>query len=92
MSEHLQTTRTDRGFAHMPAIPGAYGGEATVYESSAASSPHIWLNVRMVVTSSDRNAFDVTDATLHLTTENATKLSEQLAYLVANHYQIKEST
>ncbi|HEY3559695.1 MAG TPA: hypothetical protein VGL05_19635 [Kribbella sp.] len=72
-AEHLSARTTDRGFDHYPTIPGAYGGEASVYESSAASGPHVWLNV--------------TESPLHLTAENATKLAEQLLALVANHYQ-----
>jgi len=84
--EHLEVGVTDRGFSHLPAIPGAYGGEATVYESSAASSPHVWLNVR-VPTDMNLNGRNFVEATLHLTVENAMKISEQLAYLVAHHYQ-----
>jgi hypothetical protein len=72
-AEHLTPRTTERGFDHYMAIPGAYGGEAEVYESSAASSPHVWLKV--------------TDSPLHLTAENATKLAEQLLALVAGHYQ-----
>lgn len=72
-AEHLAARTTSRGFAHYTAIPSAYGGEAEVYESSAASGPHVWLKV--------------TESPLHLTAENATKLAEQLLALVAGHYQ-----
>lgn len=72
-AEHLAVRTTSRGFAHYLAIPGAYGGEVEVYESSAASGPHVWLKV--------------TESPLHLTAANATKLAEQLLALVANHYQ-----
>lgn len=71
--EHLAAKTSERGFDHYPALPGAYGGEVEVYESSAASGPHVWLKV--------------TDSPLHLRAENATKLAEQLLALVANHYQ-----
>lgn len=73
MSEHLAPTTSERGFDRYPAIPGAYGGEVSIYESSAASAPHVWLKV--------------TESPLHLTAENATKLAEQLLALVAGHYQ-----
>jgi hypothetical protein len=71
--EHLATETSERGFDRYPAIPGAYGGEVSIYESSAASGPHVWLKV--------------TESPLHLTAENATKLAEQLLALVAGHYQ-----
>jgi hypothetical protein len=71
--DHLASTTSDRGFDRYPAIPGAYGGEVQVYESSAASGPHVWLKA--------------SESPLHLTAENATKLAEQLLALVANHYQ-----
>jgi hypothetical protein len=73
--DHLVATSTDRGFKHLPPIAGSYGGQVRVYESSAATHPYIWLNVD--------------EATLHLTVEDATKLAEQLAYLVKNHYQVQ---
>lgn len=34
-----------RGFAHWEPVESTYGGEVRVYESSAASGPHIWINV-----------------------------------------------
>lgn len=71
--ERLAPKTSERGLDRYPAIPGAYGGEAEVYESSAASGPHVWLKV--------------TESPLHLTAENATKLAEQLLALVAGHYQ-----
>jgi hypothetical protein len=74
MSDHLRVTTSDRGFTSLPPILDEYGGTATVYESSAASAPHIWLNVK----GSGR---------LHLTVESAQQLAEQLMYLVQNHYQ-----
>lgn len=62
----------------MPAINGAFAGEpngdeVSVYESSSAEGPHLWLNV--------------TDSPVHLTAENAWRLSDQLRELVRNHYQ-----
>jgi hypothetical protein len=43
MTDHLAATTSDRGFDSMPDIPSEYGGHVSVYESSAASGPHIWL-------------------------------------------------
>lgn len=85
LAAHLTPTHSDRGFARLPAIPGAYGGEATAYESSTASGPHLWLRIQIPANSLDGSMDE--DATLHLTADNAVKLAEQLQYLVANHYQ-----
>ena len=86
MSDHLTPKQSNRGFAHLPAIPGAYGGEAKVYESSAASGPHLWLCVTEP-TEANKPGGPFVEATLHLTVENAAKLAEQIQYLIANHYQ-----
>jgi len=38
--------RGDRGFHdYGRAFPDSYGGVISVYESSAASGPHVWLNI-----------------------------------------------
>ena len=89
MKAHLQVIRTGRGFAHLPAIPGAYGGEAMVYESSATSSPHIWLSVEAPLDANHPEAGNSEPSILHLDFTSAVRLSEQLAYLIANHYQVK---
>lgn len=77
MSEHLEATITDRGFKHLPPLPGTYGGSVCAYESSAAFGPHVWVAVETP------NG----DVIVHLTAENAWRLAEQLQYLVRNHYQ-----
>ena len=92
MNEHLQFHRSDRGFLSFPAIPGAYGGEATVYESSAVSGPHVWLSVEAPLDANYPSLGNSEPAILHLSAENATRLSEQLAALVANHYQNQEES
>ncbi len=87
---HLVPTASQRGFDRLPPVPGNYGGEAIVYESSAAEEPKLWLNV---TEPNDLNAWGsgdesggTHDATLHLTAEDAWKLADQLRYLVENHY------
>lgn len=84
--EHLEATTTDRGFDHLPSIRSEYGGEVRVYESSAASGPHVWLTATSPV---DMNRPDgpMVEARMHLTAENAWNLAEQLQHLVKNHYQ-----
>jgi hypothetical protein len=79
----LQATVTERGFTHMPSIPGEPGGDIRVYESSAAEEPHIWLCATAPLDLDDQPS----RATVHLTVENALKLADQLHYLVEHHYQ-----
>lgn len=82
MTDHLTVTTSPRGFDHLPTIPSEYGGYASVYESSAADGPHIWL--KAVETMHGRPE---ESATMHLTAENAWKLADQLRLLVREHYQ-----
>lgn len=82
MPDHLIPAASDRGFDRMPPIPSEYGGEVTVYESSAASGPHVWLKVREAIPGEP-----VAVAHVHLTAGSAWRLSEQLQHLVRNHYQ-----
>jgi hypothetical protein len=81
---HLTVARSGRGLVKLPDIPGAYGGHAEVYESSAASEPHLWLKV--VETGSSRLDRQDADATLHLNAEQAWQLAEQLMQSVRGHY------
>lgn len=82
---HLAVTKSDRGFARLPSIPSSYGGQADVYESSVASRPHIWMNVTSPVDLNDPTG-EMKEATMHFTVEDAWRLSQQLQFLVINHY------
>lgn len=84
--EHLTPVETVRGFSHLPAIHDTYGGEVSVYESSAASAPHVWLNATSPANYNDPEG-EKTNATLHLPVADAIKLAEQLVMLVQGHYQ-----
>ena len=77
---------SDRGFAHMPAVPSEYGGDVRVYESSAAMGPHIWLTATAPVSLNEPDGPTV-KAPIHLTLANAVVLRDQLTYLINNHYQ-----
>lgn len=79
---HLVPRVTDRGFKHLPAIDGAYGGTVRVYESSAADAPHVWLGA----VCDDAPTHPKTEVVLHLTAGDAVRLAEQLRYLVVNHH------
>lgn len=90
MSEHLQVSRSDRGFGRLPAIPSEYGGEVRVYESSAAVGPHIWLAAEAPVNLNEPDG-PTHAVPIHLTVENALKLAEQIQLLCRDHYQGRSS-
>lgn len=78
MREHLDVTKSDRGFNFMPPIAGGYGGAVKVYESSGATAPHIWLQATNP---------EGQEVHLHLAAEDAWHLAEQISHLVEHHYQ-----
>lgn len=86
MTNHLNATTSGRGFDFFADIPSEYGGHVSVSESSAADGPHIWLRAEAPVNLNDPDGPTV-KAPLHLTAENAWRLSEQLQKLVREHYQ-----
>ncbi len=63
-----------------------HGGDIQVYESSAASGPHLWLKASVP---SDLNnpRSERVEAAMHLTVENACVLAEQIRVLARDHYQ-----
>lgn len=87
MSEpHLIPTATDRGLKRMPPIAGGHYGDSTaeVMESSNANGPHIYARVTEYGSS--------THSTVELPLEAALRFAEQIQFLAANHYQLREST
>lgn len=78
--------KSDRGFIQGTEIESGYGGFIKVYESSAASHPHIWVRIVCPVNMNNPEG-EMMDATSHLTIENAEELIDQLQYLIDNHYQ-----
>ena len=80
---------TGRGFQRHAPVPSEYGGHVEVYESSAASGPHIWLRVESPV---DLNnpAGDMKEGVAHLTLDNAVLVRDQLTQLIENHYQVRD--
>lgn len=84
---------TDRGFNHGDYIVGPYKSRVKVYESSG-DNPCVWLRVEAP---KDLNEAALTpideiedwkDATVLLTVKQALDLSEQLTYLVRNHFNV----
>lgn len=87
----IEHTLDNRGFKWCAPVEGAYGGQATVHESSAASGPHLWLSVEEP---NDLNAWTIGDKTggtheaaLHLTAEAAAQLRDTLDWALEHHYQ-----
>jgi hypothetical protein len=85
--EHLAPViLNDRGFSGLPPVQGAYGGDAMVWESSAAEYPRLWLKVNEPVNLNEPTG-PTKDATVHLDAATAWQLAEQLMMLVQHHYQ-----
>lgn len=87
---HLQPLddQSGRGFTHLPPMPSVYGGTTRVYESSAASAPHIWLATECPANLNEPDGPTI-EAVSHLTVENALLLADQIVNLVASHYQLE---
>lgn len=86
---HLRRRRSPRGFTQLPRVPGAYGGTARVYESSAATEASLWLAVELPQTRYEDGTGDVApgvEAVIHLRAPDALALAEQLLCLLRNHY------
>lgn len=88
---HLTPTRSDRGFDHLPIVPGVFAGQphgfASVYESSNAEEACIWLHVRCGnLGGVDKPA----EATVQLSLEAVAVLRDQLDWMVRNHYQVEQ--
>lgn len=79
--EHLiPFALNDRGIRTMPSVITGDGDSIRVAESSSYV-PHLWLTVIDETGTSVR---------VHLPIDRAQQVSDQLAYLVANHYQAQE--
>ncbi len=78
-----------RGFTSMEPVTCRYGSTVLVSESSSAEEPCIWLRVTvdtMVLTKQEPG-----EGVAHLSMEQAMMVRDQLSWLIANHYQVKES-
>lgn len=87
---HLTPTTSDRGFDHLPVVPGVFAGQphgfASIYESSNAEEACIWLHVRTGQLGSEKPA----EATVQLALDAAATLRDQLDWMVRNHYQVEQ--
>lgn len=96
---HLNPTKSNRGFTHLPEIRGRDLTEVRVYESSLAlEGPHLRMSIREPA---DLNAGGIAELTgreytgewneaaIHFHVDDARRLAEQLLYAVENHYQTR---
>lgn len=85
MPDHLTPVTSDRGFDSLPSIPATWAGqpagEVSVSESSAASGPHIWLDVKEEILGQNSRTC------VQLRVDDARKLAEQILWLAEHHYQ-----
>lgn len=84
----MEYETTDRGLKHFEPITTAYGHEIRVYESSAADSPHIWLDITQTTETAKaaRSNIAPESATAHLSVLQALLLIESLTAAVRQHY------
>lgn len=76
----IQITRSQRGFERYgQPVDTAYGHKVSVYESSAASAPHVWLSVEH----EGGNSFSPHSARAHLTLDQAAAVLDRLQVAVA---------
>lgn len=73
-------TFTQRGFRHTLPVNGTYGGKVKVYESSAASEPHVW------VAAEDE---DEREVCIHLTIDDAITYATNILRVCQMHYQLR---
>lgn len=92
MTDNLTPSLSNRGFKQMPEVEGRYGGTIKAFESSAAFETQVWVKVRVP---DDANSYlnhpdeyigKWYEATILLKAEDAKAFSEQLSWLVENHY------
>ena len=79
---HLVREVNPRGFVRLPALDDGRGAIVTTYESSSAEGPHVWLSIQNDTTRAEAYA--------HLPSVIAQHLIDQLATLLAGHYQRDE--
>jgi len=69
MAKDFEITTSARGFEHYGSTETAYRNTVSVYESSAASGPHLWLSID-------------DDATAHMTLEQAKEIRDRLDFAI----------
>ena len=70
----------------MPAVECDYDGRVTVYESTAAASPHLWLNAVMKK-HPGLPASEKVSVSIHVPLDQVDMILAQREWLRDNHYQ-----
>jgi hypothetical protein len=84
---HLEPYTSERGLLYMPDVPGSQRDMVGVHASSLATyGPHIWLRATETIHDDSAGVDYDRWVSVHLTTEAATQVAEQLKYLVKHHH------
>lgn len=82
MSE-IKEEVTDRGFSHLDPVDTTYGATVRIYESSAASGPHIWMNCEQPPPPyPGALEQELGEVALHLNLDQAISIRDRLDYLI----------
>ena len=81
---------SDRGFKHYQPIKTTYGAEVSVYESSAARGPHIWLKISQPDPKM-AGQLERAQAFAHMSIEQAEQVRDAIDAAIAYHYQRQET-
>ena len=85
----VRYTTSERGFRQYEPIQTSYGHEISVYESSAADAPHIWVKIELSERAAARVGLDPQAATAHLTLDQANALRDAIDAAIEGHYQTR---
>jgi hypothetical protein len=88
--EHLNFTRSPRGFKFMPPVESTYGGEVYCSESSSAEEPKIWVRIEDGPIDFNDSGGATKECAAHLVLDDARRLGEQLLWLCDHHYQMED--
>lgn len=78
---------TDRGFKHYTPVVTGYGHAVRIYESSAASEPHVWMAINGGLSAVGEKPGE---AHVHMTFEQTDEVVVRLMACKANHYQVAD--
>jgi len=80
---------SERGFRHYDAIETRYGHVVSVYESSAASEPCLWVRVELPQEAAVQQGMEPGEQAAHMTLDQAVDLRDTLSVAIRDHYQVR---
>lgn len=89
--EHLTPTYSKQGYRWMPMIEGLYGDAVQVTESSLGGEPALWLRMAGASQETGRRNHVQLWRQVHLSTDQAVRLAQQLLWMVEHHHQNTEA-